>query len=106
MGLGKDFLILMGCLPIEIPNEPVYQHRKNYFYLNKMPKIDNDSRNFLNLFYAMGKNVSVRDKRKGVFEGTLNYEIFSNNYSIKNSEGIIRLKVRDLEKITNKESLN
>ena len=77
-----------------------------YSYMDNMPEVDSGTRNFLDLSKLNGSNVSIRDVWKGNYEGFLTYNLFDNKYSLKTSKGIINLKVRNLEKVTEKESLN
>ena len=77
-----------------------------YLYLEEVPPVHKEVKDFLDLSSLSGSNVSVSDRKKGNYEGILLYDLFNNEYSLETSEGIIRLKVRDLEKVTEKEFLN
>jgi sulfate adenylyltransferase subunit 1 (EFTu-like GTPase family) len=105
MGILRGWGILIGILPIPRPEhiEQTYARRTGdiaYSYMDNIPEIDKETRNFLDLSSLNGSNVSVNDIRKGNYKGTLLYNIFDNKYSLKTSDGIIGFKVRDLEKVT------
>jgi hypothetical protein len=111
MGFLRDVGILVGILPMPRSKhiEQTYTNRAGdiaYSYMDNIPEIDKETRNFLDLFSLNGLNVSINDIRKGNHEGVLIYNLFENKYSLKTSDGIISFKVKNLEKAIGKEFLN
>jgi hypothetical protein len=109
--ITRDILTFIGILPMPRPERVEQTHKFNgddiaYAYLEEMPEIDKEIRNFLDLFSLNGSNVYVNDRREGNYEGILLYNAFDNKYLLKTSDGIIRFKVKNLEKATGKEFLN
>jgi hypothetical protein len=84
MGLGRDILILMGVLPLGIPN----------FDKNKTT----EKTNYEKLEELIGKDVSIKDyHHKEYITGNLRCINDSNSYSIYTDKEIKRLFIHDLE---------
>ena len=108
--LINDLLMIIGILPMPISerielNKRITPGHVGYLYLDEFPIPDRETRNFFDLLNWNGLDVFVND-RTGYYHGILSYKAFDKNYSLNTFEGIVKLKVEDLEKVVPKGPLN